>query len=48
MNEDLECHILFTVMPPPPALGERVSDISVSEVPPAAELGVVLGELGPR
>ena len=41
MNEDLECHI-FTVMPPPPALGERVSDISVSEVPPAAEWGVVL------
>ena len=43
MHEDLEC-LVFAV-PPPPALGERVSDISVSEV---AEWEVVLGELGPR
>jgi hypothetical protein len=46
MHEDLEC-LIFAV-PPPPALGERVSDISVSGGSAAAEWGVVLGELGPR
>ena len=39
MHEDLECHILFAVLLPPPALGGRVSDISCVSELPAAEVG---------